>query len=212
MATNTPLDPIPLSRPYPAREGVPVITEIDPRIHTARYFGACMSCAFCNDACCRHGVDVDGATASRILARAAELEPVVGSSRESWFEDAQPDEDLPGGTVRRTRVVGGGCVFLNPAGRGCLLHAFALERGEDYHDLKPMISALFPLTFEGNSLTISEELDEGTLVCGGDGPTAFQAARLEVAYYFGEQCAEEIERLGSPNKTPRRLTQASATT
>jgi Fe-S-cluster containining protein len=184
-----------LSRPYAARAGSPVITTVDPRIFTARYYGACMSCTFCSDACCYHGVDVDGVVAERILADAAEIEQFVGIGRDNWFDEEEPDPEMPGGTTRRTKTVGDACVFLSPRerGRGCLLHAFALSKGRDYHDYKPMVSTLFPLTFIDGELQLSSELEEETLVCRGDGPVAYDACRGELLYYFGAELVAELD-------------------
>ena len=64
----------------------------------------------------------------------------------------------------------GACIFRNAAGRGCTIHAYCLEQGLDYHSLKPMVSVLFPVTFEQGVLTASGEAADGSLVCGGDGP------------------------------------------
>jgi hypothetical protein len=173
-----------------------VIRRVDPRVFTARYFGACLACTFCRDACCDHGVDVDVATVGRIMAAADAIQPLVGVPRDRWFTgEAQEDADAPGGVMMRTSVVDGACVFRSRRGRGCLLHAHALATGVDYHDLKPMVSALFPLTFADGLLCLSNELAEGTLVCGGAGPTAYDAARDELAYYFGEALVEELDRL-----------------
>jgi hypothetical protein len=187
---------IPLSRPYAARPGAPVIRRVDPGVFTARYFGACLACTFCHDACCDHGVDVDIATVGRILAAADELQPLVGVPRARWFTGAmQEDYDAPGGVMMRTSVVDGACVFRSRQGRGCLLHAHSLATGADYHDLKPMVSALFPLTFAEGLLCLSSELAEGTLICGGAGVTAYEAARDELAYYFGDELVAEMDRL-----------------
>lgn len=202
-----------LTRPYVARDGAPVIRRVDPAIFTARYFGACLSCSFCADACCQHGVDVDVNTAARIMAQAAGIEAVVGIERSRWFSgERTPDADAPGGVLLRTQVVDGACVFLNRAGRGCLLHAFALGTSQDYHTLKPIVSALFPLTFGYGTLFVSDELDDGTLVCGGDGPTVYEAARDELAYYFGDALVAELDvraaatrpsATAAPSRAPR---------
>jgi hypothetical protein len=186
---------IPLSRPYTARGGAPVIAAVDTRLFTARYVGVCMSCSWCHDWCCRHGVDVDGAAAECIMERAGDIERFIGHPASDWFGEVVEDADLPGGTTRRTRLVDGRCVFLNPAGRGCQLHAFALAEGLDYHLLKPMISTLFPVTFCEGVLTIADELESGELVCADRGPTAYEAARGELAYYFGEELTTELDRL-----------------
>lgn len=187
-----------LSRHYAAREGAPVLTRVDVDVFTRRYFGACLACTFCHDACCEHGVDADAATVTRLLAQADAIEARVGIARDAWFTaPLAPDPDLPGGAGTRTRVVDGGCVFRSPTARGCLLHAYALETGQDYHLLKPMVSTLFPLTFSDGLLCVSEELDDGTLVCGGTGPSAYQAVRPELAYYFGEELVDELDGIGS---------------
>jgi hypothetical protein len=141
-------------------------------------------------------VDVALVERDRILARADQLEALVGVPREQWFApSAVQDADFPGGSATRTAVVDGGCVFRQRGARGCLLHAHALARGEDYHALKPMVSTLFPVTFGGGALRCSEELAEGSLVCAGQGPTAYETARDELAYYFGDELTAELDAL-----------------
>jgi hypothetical protein len=132
----------------------------------------------------------------RILAHADLLEPIIGLPRERWFRSpVMRDDDFPGGAATRTQVVNGGCVFLRRDARGCALHAFALDCGEDYHALKPMVSALFPVTFGGGALVCSEELADGSLVCAGGGPTVYEMARGELGYYFGEALVAELDQL-----------------
>ena len=185
---------IPLSRPYAARGGRPVVDRVDPAIFTRRYFAACMACGFCDDACCQHGVDADAPVVAQILAHADAIEPLVGLPRDAWFEPGrEADADAPGGWFARTRVVDGRCVFRQRGGRGCVLHGLALARGEDYHVLKPMVSALFPVTFGDGLLCASDELVDGSLVCTGPGPTAYEAARGELEWYFGIELVEELD-------------------
>ena len=169
---------------------------MDSDIFLRRYFGHCLKCNFCHDACCQHGVDVAVLERDRILAHADALEPIIGLPRARWFSNRiVSDLDFPGGAATRTTVVNGGCVFLQRDARGCVLHAFALARGEDYHAVKPMVSALFPVTFGAGSLFCSEELVDGSLVCGGSGPTAYEMARDELAYYFGADLVMELDAL-----------------
>jgi hypothetical protein len=173
-----------------------VVSEVDPAIFRRRYFGHCFGCSFCNDGCCNHGVDVSIAERDSILARADELEPRVGVPREQWFAAAvTADADFPGGASTRTAVLNGSCVFRLAGARGCALHAFALERGEDYHTIKPMVSSLFPVTFGEGALVCSEELADETLVCAGAGPTAYEMARPELRHYFGDSLVEELDVL-----------------
>jgi hypothetical protein len=175
-----------------------VVTAVDPQIFRRRYFGLCLRCAFCHDACCQYGVDLSIVERDRILADADRLEPVVGRPRSEWFlGEVTADPDFPGGAATRTAVVDGRCVFRQRDARGCSLHAFALARGEDYHDLKPMVSALFPVTFGDGALVCSEELVEGSLICAGEGPTAYEMARDELGYYFGSELVAELDRLAT---------------
>jgi Fe-S-cluster containining protein len=171
------------------------VHQVDDAIFTRRYFGHCMRCGFCADACCYHGVDVSVVERDRILARADELERLLPVARESWFlPTITADPDFPGGAATRTAIVNGACVFLQRDSRGCTLHALALASGEDYHAIKPMVSTLFPVTFGGGALLCSEELLDGTLVCGGAGPTAYEMARAELAHYFGEELVTELDQ------------------
>lgn len=187
---------ISLSAAFTARAGAPVIHAVDPAIFELRYFARCMSCGFCADACCAHGVDVDGAVEERLLAEAPAIEAHTGVPSSEWFRGpAQPDVEAPGGTLRRTAVRRGYCVFHRPNGRGCMLHSYAVATGRDYHLLKPMVSTLFPVTFAEGALVVSDELDEASLVCGGDGPTAYEACRDEIRYYFGDQLVAELDAL-----------------
>lgn len=187
---------LPLARVHVARGGAPAIRAVDAAIFERRYFGHCMACSFCHDSCCQHGVDVSVPERDRILAAAEALAPLVRVPREQWFvAEVVPDADFPGGAGTRTAVVDGGCVFLREGGRGCALHAFALERGEDYHALKPMVSALFPVTFGDGLLCCSEELLDGTLICTGEGPTAYEMARVELGHYFGPDLVAELDAM-----------------
>jgi len=170
------------------------VHEVDDAVFTRRYYGHCMRCSFCADACCTHGVDVSVVERDRILARADELAPLARAPRERWFVEAVADDpDFPGGAATRTAVVDGACVFLARGGRGCVIHGALLAAGEDYHALKPMVSTLFPVTFGGGVLLCSEELHDGSLVCAGDGPSAYEMARAELAYYFGPDLVAELD-------------------
>jgi Fe-S-cluster containining protein len=171
---------------------------VDTDIFHRRYFGHCMQCGFCADSCCQHGVDVSIVERDRILARSAEIAPRVATDPSGWFEPIiEDDDDFPGGAATRTTVVDGRCVFLRRDARGCTLHALALETNRDYHELKPMVSALFPVTFGGGELLCSEELVDGSLACIGAGPTAYIMARGELSYYFGGELIAELDTLAA---------------
>jgi hypothetical protein len=184
---------IPLSRPYPSRYGVPVISAADPAIFRLTYFTHCLACTYCHDQCCEDGVDVDLRTAKRIERDAARIEAFTGIPRTRWFQRrAEWDEQLPGGGSRRTRIRNGACVFLNRKGRGCLLHSYALARGLDYHDYKSIVDCLFPITFADGTLVPADEIADDWLVCRGTGPSLFRGVKGELEYYFGAALVAEL--------------------
>jgi hypothetical protein len=56
-----------------------------------------------------------------------------------------------------------------------------------------MVSTLFPVTFGDGALLCSDELHDETLVCAGDGPTAYAMARTELEFYFGAELVAELD-------------------
>ncbi len=185
-----------LSREYPCRTGAPAIHAVDPAIFALRYFMSCMACGFCNDQCCDHGVDVDLENAQRLLGLGPEFEARVAAPSSEWFtRDPVCDEEFPSGTHVRTRVRNGKCVFVSTGGRGCSIHAYCLEKGIDYHTLKPMVSTLFPVTFERGVLVPSAEAVDGSLICSGKGATLYEGVRGELEYYFGVEFVAELDAL-----------------
>ena len=185
-----------LSRTYTARYGAPAIAQVAVEIFQLRYFTHCMSCKFCGDWCCSFGVDIDVENVARVLKYKDELEARIKVPAADWFL-GEPDEhpDYPGGACVRTNTVEGKCVFLDRGKRGCHLHAFALEKGLDYHDLKPVLSTMFPLTFDEGVLHVMDEVDDRTLVCLGEGPTLYRGVRAELEYYFGPSFVAELDEI-----------------
>ena len=57
------------------------------------------------------------------------------------------------------------------------------------------MSTLFPLTFEYGVLAASNEIVDGSLVCSGEGHTAYRGSRSEVDHYFGPELVAELDRL-----------------
>jgi hypothetical protein len=187
-----------LSRAYACRWGAPEVNRVHTGIFRERYFMHCMECSYCFDSCCAFGVDVDATNVARLEAHREGLEAFTGIPRARWFTGTWTDDpEFPGGRHTRTRVEGGTCVFRSGAGRGCLIHSYALSRGVDYHELKPMVSVLFPVTFDGGLLHASGEIEDRSLRCYGDGPTVYRGVRGEIAWYFGRSLVEELDRLES---------------
>jgi hypothetical protein len=184
----------PFSRPYASRWGAPVVDRVDSTIFLKRYFMQCMQCTYCFDSCCQYGVDVDATNVKRLEAVAPELEAYTGVPRGEWFTgEWSEDDSMPGGRNTRTRVKDGACVFRNRKARGCMIHSFALGRGTDYHDLKPMVSVLFPVTWDDGLLHPSNEIEDRSLQCYGDGPSLYRGVRDEIFWYFGASLVAELD-------------------
>ncbi|MGH6872871.1 MAG: hypothetical protein ACREHE_15325 [Rhizomicrobium sp.] len=185
--------PAALSRAYPSIFRAPVLTAFDPQIFALRYFTHCMACGFCKDQCCTYGVDIDVENMARLKGLdgfAARIATPPGR----WFTgETMADPEFPGGRHARTAVVDGGCVFRVPGGRGCAIHAHCIDAGLDYHDYKPMVSVLFPLTFDHGVLVPSSETMDGSLICAGDGPSLYDGVRGELAWYFGDALVAELD-------------------
>lgn len=187
---------VPLSKSFATYFGTPAVSRIDTSIFTRTSFIHCMKCDFCHDSCCQYGADVDADNHVRLLGRSADLGAYLGIPSEQWFTNRwTPDAEYPAGRNTRTAVKDGACVFLNRSGRGCRIHTFCLENGEDYHTIKPMICSLFPLTFDGGLLRPAYELITGELVCIGAGPTLYEGSRDEVLHYFGAELTAELDGL-----------------
>ena len=185
-----------LSKDYVCVQGAPLIHSVDTAIFSLRYFTFCMDCNFCKDQCCNYGVDIDLGNVMRLAALGEEFSARIPVPRAQWFtEEPVADAEFPTGRYVRTRTLDGKCVFR--AKRGCAIHAYAVEKGIDYHELKPMVSTLFPATFELGVLVPSSEVVDGSLICSGEGPSVFEGARGELTYYFGAEFVSELEAVRS---------------
>jgi hypothetical protein len=99
--------------------------------------------------CCQHGAylneDDDPAELRRLVDE--ELSPETMQFHDVAVEQGLLVDDEEGETL--TRVVDGGCVFLNrggfPAGEGCALHHLAERRGEHHMTHKPTVCWQVPL-------------------------------------------------------------------
>jgi Fe-S-cluster containining protein len=198
-AENEPFPPetaVALARSYVAPGGGPTVSFVDTRIYTTTYFQPCFDCTFCGDSCCQYGVSIDFANVDRVKAIAAELAPYASGPSNDWFDydDLVEDEpDYPGHAAIRTRLLDGTCVFRRPDARGCGIHAYALDRGIDYHEHKPLYCCLFPLTVDSGYLMPALEVLEKSLVCVDHGTSVYRGSRDEVRYYFGEQLVAELD-------------------
>ena len=182
-----------LPRPFPSRHGAPVVSRVDSAIFHERYFADCMQCGFCFDSCCQYGADVDEGNAKRLRAVAPALSAYAGvpaTFLKDWIES---DDDYPSGRYTRTEVTDGACIFLNRPNRGCRIHSFCLAEGIDYHELKPMVCSLFPLSFCDGLLRPSIEVRDRELICMDQGRALYDGVREEVRYYFGDELVAVLD-------------------
>lgn len=187
-------DLIELSTPFPSRYGTPAIGWVDPGLFHRTYFTHCLQCTFCNDACCQYGVDVDLVHYRRIMEHADDIETHTGIARSRWFTgEYEEDSEVPGGGSMRTAVEGRGCIFLNPNGRGCLLHEYCLDRGIEFRELKSLVDCLFPATFYDDTLSVADEVEDRSLVCLDTGPTIYRGVRDDLEYFFGSPFVAELD-------------------
>jgi len=142
-----------------------------------------------------------------VMAHADAIEQYTGVSRERWFRGGREvewtaDGEFPGGRQTRTAVEGGACVFRSREARGCMLHSFALGRGLDYHEVKPMVCSLFPVTFDYGLLHPSNEIEDRSLQCIDDGPSLYKGVRSEIEWYFGPALVAELDALEAGGAPP----------
>jgi hypothetical protein len=187
---------ITLSREFPSIFGAPAITVVDPRIFILRYFADCLGCKTCADQCCQYGVDIDWANMETLRTLGPSFAAFIGVPPQEWFTpEIVHDPEFPSSAHARTALRDGRCVFAETKGRGCRIHAYCLAHGLDYRLYKPLVSILFPLTFEPGALMPAAEILDGTLICAGDGPTLYEAVRPELLVYFGEAFVTEVDGL-----------------
>jgi Fe-S-cluster containining protein len=185
-----------LSRPFVPRSQIPVVHSIDTRLFTEKFFSACMACDFCHDSCCQYGATVEVPKMEALLACKDALEPFVGRPASDWFDgEFREDYEYPGGRYTRTRVFDNRCVFLNRDGRGCLLHSYALQHNLPVHELKPLACTLFPIWWMHGVMVLPPEIEDGELVCLGEGETLYRSARNDLLLHYGPELVAELDAL-----------------
>lgn len=184
--------------------GGTAIRYIDANIFRFKYYKNCYCCGYCKDECCSYGVDVDIENVNRLLAYADRLEAYAGINRERWFDaEVVCDSEYAGGAYRRTRVVDGKCIFLNREQNGCRIHSFCIDNLIDFHSLKPVVSCLFPVTFDRKILRPSEEVETAELVCLSDCGSLYEGVRNDLGFYFGEKFLSIMDSLSMATSARR---------
>ena len=140
--------------------------QVDSRLLESRPVARCLV-EECRAACCGHGVHVDLAHASQIVAEADLIKPHLPADRhdvDNWFDgDVDADQDFPSGHRVGTQVMadphhpaGSRCIFLRPDNH-CALQVASIAQKRHPWDLKPFYCALFPLILEGDTVYLDDE-------------------------------------------------------
>ncbi|MBF0118637.1 MAG: hypothetical protein HQK79_07355 [Desulfobacterales bacterium] len=188
---------IKLKKEYACIYGTPKIRDVDDSIFKITYFANCMESTFCNDKCCSFGADIDFTNIKRLEKYADALEKLINIPMSDWFINKTiEDKEFPGDLYTRIRTQDGLCIFVNKSGRGCLIHKFCIENNIDYHELKPMVGCLFPITFDEGLIHPSNEVKDKSLLCLGGGTTnLYRGVRSDLLYYFGQDFINELDYL-----------------
>lgn len=165
-------------------------------IFLKNYFARCLDCSFCHDWCCSFGADVDILNVHRIRKHEEQIKSLIRPTESDWFDgEYEYFEEYAGRQYTRIKTQGPRCVFISKDQRGCGLHRFAISQQTDYHEIKPLVCILFPLSFGEGVLTIAPELDDNSLVCAGPGASVYRSLRDEVKYFFGHDLIEELDQM-----------------
>jgi hypothetical protein len=183
-----------LSKEYVS--GNMAVSFVQRDIFLMTYFARCLDCNFCHDWCCSFGADIDIHNVEKIREHKEGILPFVRPPDGEWFEPEYTYyEEYSGNQYTRINPQGARCAFISKDQRGCGLHRYALSKGMDYHEIKPLVCTLFPLSFEEDLLMLAPELDDRSLVCAGAGESAYRALRNELEHYFGQELIEELDQI-----------------
>lgn len=115
-----------------------------------------------DDGCCSLGAHFsDRDDERRVRRAAAELTDADWEHRRVARREGLTEVEEGG--ARRTRVVDGGCVFLNrpgfPGGAGCALHALALRTGRHPLETKPDVCWQLPIRRDFDRITRPDDTE-----------------------------------------------------
>lgn len=159
------------------------------------------------DACCQYGADTDLGEQAEILARKDAIAPLlVPAARDvPWFGDEiEEDDDQPSGRFVRTAVFEGGCVFLAHDKRGCAIHRASIEQGWSFDGVKPHICRLFPLSYDGETLVISDDFTDYDCADHAGAPTLYRVLRETLGSVFGPALVAALDAVEATVAAPPR--------
>jgi Fe-S-cluster containining protein len=148
------------------------------------------------EACCQYGADVDLGERDQILAHRDDIARLLlpAARATPWFgEDVVEDDDFASGASVRSGKFEGGCVFLAHDRRGCAIHRASIESGWDLHGVKPGICRLFPMTYTGDLLCISDDYEDYDCADAPGTPTLYRVARDTLGALFGAELVAALD-------------------
>jgi len=148
------------------------------------------------DACCQYGVDVDVGERDGILAHADQIKEILDPEVRDlpWFHDEETvDVDFPSGRFVRTRTHSDGCIFLRHDKRGCAVHRASIEANWDFNGIKPNICRLFPMSYDDESIVMSDDYADYSCAFEPGTPTVYQVGRPDLLAIFGEPLVRQLD-------------------
>ena len=148
------------------------------------------------DACCQYGADVDVAERDGILSHADQIKSILDDDVADlpWFHDKETeDKDFPSGRFVRTQTHDGGCIFLRHDKRGCSIHRASIEAGWDFHGIKPNICRLFPMSYDDESIVMSDDYADYSCAFEAGTPTVYQVGRPDLLAIFGSELVSVLD-------------------
>ncbi len=150
------------------------------------------------DACCQYGVDVDLGERDGILAHADQIRTILNEDVRDlpWFDrEEKEDVDFPSGRYVRTKTHGTGCLFLSHDKRGCSIHRASIEGDWDFHGIKPHVCRLFPMSYDDESIVMSDDYADYSCAFEANTPTVYQVGRPDLLAIFGQELVTALDAI-----------------
>lgn len=148
------------------------------------------------DACCQYGVDVDLGERDGILKHAEQIRGILSDAvkDKAWFKtDEHVDKDFPSGKYVRTETHSGGCLFLSHDKRGCAIHRASIEGDWDFHGIKPHVCRLFPLSYDDESIVLSDDYADYSCAFEANTPSVYRVGRPDLEAIFGSELVAALD-------------------
>jgi len=149
------------------------------------------------DACCQYGVDVDISERDNILLHKDQIRGLLRKevADKPWFKDeVNEDPDFPTGKFVRTTTYNDGCIFLAHDLRGCAIHRASIEGSWDFHGIKPHVCRLFPLSYDKESIVLSDDYPDYSCAQEPTAPTVYRVGREALGAIFGDELVTVLDR------------------